>query len=83
MPPTRGKNKQLRVLHVCFSVITITSLFLSVPHAGSYLSEEEVLDKENPFVQLVSGVVWLLRSGEIYINESLHAECEASQKSGT
>ncbi|XP_047667512.1 N-acetylglucosamine-1-phosphodiester alpha-N-acetylglucosaminidase isoform X2 [Tachysurus fulvidraco] len=48
-----------------------------------YLSEEEVLDRVNPFVQLVSGVVWLLRSGEVYIDESLKAECTASQETGT
>ncbi|XP_036930221.1 N-acetylglucosamine-1-phosphodiester alpha-N-acetylglucosaminidase-like isoform X2 [Acanthopagrus latus] len=40
-----------------------------------YLSQEEVLDRSNPFVQLVSGVVWLLRNGEVYINQSLKAEC--------
>ncbi|GAA6097450.1 N-acetylglucosamine-1-phosphodiester alpha-N-acetylglucosaminidase isoform X1 [Tachysurus ichikawai] len=48
-----------------------------------YLSEEEVLDRINPFVQLVSGVVWLLRSGEVYINESFKAECTESQETGT
>ncbi|XP_058242060.1 N-acetylglucosamine-1-phosphodiester alpha-N-acetylglucosaminidase isoform X1 [Hemibagrus wyckioides] len=48
-----------------------------------YLSEDEVLDTVNPFVQLVSGVVWLLRSGEVYINESLKAECTESQETGT
>ncbi|KAM9356794.1 N-acetylglucosamine-1-phosphodiester alpha-N-acetylglucosaminidase-like [Symphorus nematophorus] len=39
-----------------------------------YLSQEDVLDRSNPFVQLVSGVVWLLRKGEIYINQSPKAE---------
>ncbi|KAM9351876.1 N-acetylglucosamine-1-phosphodiester alpha-N-acetylglucosaminidase-like [Symphorus nematophorus] len=39
-----------------------------------YLSQEDVLDRSNPFVQLVSGVVWLLRKGEIYINQSLKAD---------
>ncbi|XP_051878876.1 N-acetylglucosamine-1-phosphodiester alpha-N-acetylglucosaminidase isoform X1 [Pristis pectinata] len=48
-----------------------------------YLSEEEVLDQENPFVQLVSGVVWLLRNGTIYINESQSAECSETQKTGS
>lgn len=52
-------------------------------HAGSYLSEDEVLDRVNPFVQLVSGVGWLLRSGEVYINESLQAECAKSEETGT
>lgn len=87
-----------RVLGVCLCVVIIfhfsfilsfppsSPLSLSFPpllHADSYLSEEEVLDRVNPFVQLVSGVVWLLRSGEVYINESMHAECADSQKTGT
>ncbi|NXQ59900.1 NAGPA acetylglucosaminidase, partial [Anthoscopus minutus] len=48
-----------------------------------YLSEEDVLDQSNPFVQLVSGVVWLLRNGEVYINQSREAECGDTQTTGT
>ncbi|XP_027745426.1 N-acetylglucosamine-1-phosphodiester alpha-N-acetylglucosaminidase [Empidonax traillii] len=48
-----------------------------------YLSEEDVLDQTNPFVQLVSGVVWLLRDGEVYVNESRMAECGDTQTTGT
>ncbi|NXD30819.1 NAGPA acetylglucosaminidase, partial [Spelaeornis formosus] len=48
-----------------------------------YLSEEDVLDQSNPFVQLVSGVVWLLRNGEVYINQSRAAECGDTQTTGT
>ncbi|XP_047455851.1 N-acetylglucosamine-1-phosphodiester alpha-N-acetylglucosaminidase [Mugil cephalus] len=48
-----------------------------------YLSQDDVLDQSNPFVQLISGVVWLLRSGEIYINQSLEAECNKTQETGT
>ncbi|NXD01564.1 NAGPA acetylglucosaminidase, partial [Certhia familiaris] len=48
-----------------------------------YLSEEDVLDEANPFVQLVSGVVWLLRNGEVYINQSRAAECGDTQTTGT
>uniref|UniRef100_A0A8C3LQW2 N-acetylglucosamine-1-phosphodiester alpha-N-acetylglucosaminidase n=1 Tax=Chrysolophus pictus TaxID=9089 RepID=A0A8C3LQW2_CHRPC len=48
-----------------------------------YLSEEDVLDQANPFVQLVSGVVWLLRDGEVYINQSQIAECDETQTTGT
>ncbi|NWX83059.1 NAGPA acetylglucosaminidase, partial [Nothoprocta ornata] len=48
-----------------------------------YLSEEDVLDQENPFVQLVSGVVWLLRNREVYINQSRLAECDETQTTGT
>lgn len=47
-----------------------------------YLSEDEVLDQSNPFVQLVSGVIWLLRDGKVYIEESLKAECDKSQETG-
>ncbi|KAL0984856.1 hypothetical protein UPYG_G00149560 [Umbra pygmaea] len=48
-----------------------------------YLSEEDVLDEANPFVQLISGVVWLLRDGEVYINQSIQAECDETQETGT
>ncbi|XP_006895303.1 PREDICTED: LOW QUALITY PROTEIN: N-acetylglucosamine-1-phosphodiester alpha-N-acetylglucosaminidase [Elephantulus edwardii] len=48
-----------------------------------YLSEEEVLNTENPFVQLVSGVVWLIRNGSTYINESLATECDQTQETGS
>jgi len=40
------------------------------------------LDQANPFVQLVSGVVWLLRDGEVYINQSQIAECDETQTTG-
>uniref|UniRef100_A0A8D0GKR3 N-acetylglucosamine-1-phosphodiester alpha-N-acetylglucosaminidase n=1 Tax=Sphenodon punctatus TaxID=8508 RepID=A0A8D0GKR3_SPHPU len=47
-----------------------------------YLSEEDVLDTVNPFVQLVSGVVWLLRNKTVYIGESKVAECDKTQTTG-
>ncbi|XP_008281402.1 N-acetylglucosamine-1-phosphodiester alpha-N-acetylglucosaminidase isoform X2 [Stegastes partitus] len=47
-----------------------------------YLSQEDVLDESNPFVQLVSGVIWLLRDGEVYIKQSLEAECDKMQETG-
>uniref|UniRef100_A0A4W5NNJ2 N-acetylglucosamine-1-phosphodiester alpha-N-acetylglucosaminidase n=1 Tax=Hucho hucho TaxID=62062 RepID=A0A4W5NNJ2_9TELE len=47
-----------------------------------YLSEEDVLDEANPFVQLVSGVVWLLRDSQVYINQSIEAECDRTQETG-
>lgn len=50
--------------------------------ASRYLSEEEVLDPVNPFVQLLSGVVWLIRNGSIYINESQATECDETQETG-
>ncbi|XP_052052361.1 N-acetylglucosamine-1-phosphodiester alpha-N-acetylglucosaminidase isoform X2 [Apodemus sylvaticus] len=48
-----------------------------------YLSEAEVLDTVNPFVQLLSGVVWLIRNGSIYINESQATECDKTQETGS
>lgn len=34
-------------------------------------------------MQLVSGVVWLLRDGQVYVNQSLTAECGETQETGT
>jgi len=48
-----------------------------------YLSEDDVLEKDNPFVQLVSGVGWLIRDGRIYTNESKKAECADTEETGT
>uniref|UniRef100_A0A667YPD7 N-acetylglucosamine-1-phosphodiester alpha-N-acetylglucosaminidase n=1 Tax=Myripristis murdjan TaxID=586833 RepID=A0A667YPD7_9TELE len=45
-----------------------------------YLSQEDVLDQSNPFVQLISGVVWLLRDGQVYINQSMEAECDKTNE---
>ncbi|XP_052350375.1 N-acetylglucosamine-1-phosphodiester alpha-N-acetylglucosaminidase-like [Oncorhynchus keta] len=36
-------------------------------------------DEANPIVQLVSGVVWLLRDSQVYINQSIDAECARRQ----
>ncbi|XP_071824671.1 N-acetylglucosamine-1-phosphodiester alpha-N-acetylglucosaminidase-like isoform X2 [Apostichopus japonicus] len=48
-----------------------------------YLSEEDVLDETNPFIQLVGGVGWLIRDGEVYLDESLKAECSDTEETGT
>lgn len=48
-----------------------------------YLSEEDVLQQKSPFVELVSGVVWLLRDGQVYVNHSLQAECDKTQETGS
>lgn len=61
-----------------FGNISSSSFLIS----SSYLSEEDVLAKENPFVQLVSGVVWLLRDSKIYVNQSQALECSETQKTG-
>lgn len=68
-----------------FSLLVERAFTLSLCGGGGcsrYLSEEEVLDPKNPFVQLVSGVVWLLRDGRVYINESEETECEETQETG-
>eukprot|EP00057_Strongylocentrotus_purpuratus_P012761 XP_011667235.1 PREDICTED: uncharacterized protein LOC752960 [Strongylocentrotus purpuratus] len=48
-----------------------------------YLSEENVLQTENPFIQLVGGVGWLLRDGEIYVEESKKAECGDTEEASS
>lgn len=48
-----------------------------------YLSQDEVLDQNKPFVQLVSGVVWLLRNGQVYVDESKKAECRETEETGS
>ncbi|XP_035695675.1 N-acetylglucosamine-1-phosphodiester alpha-N-acetylglucosaminidase-like [Branchiostoma floridae] len=48
-----------------------------------YLSEQDVLREDNPFVQLVSGVIWLVRNATVYVNESRTTECADIQETGT
>eukprot|EP00112_Aurelia_sp_Birch-Aquarium-sp1_P009964 Seg2152.2 transcript_id=Seg2152.2/GoldUCD/mRNA.D3Y31 product="N-acetylglucosamine-1-phosphodiester alpha-N-acetylglucosaminidase" protein_id=Seg2152.2/GoldUCD/D3Y31 len=48
-----------------------------------YLPKEEVDSATNSFVELVSGVGWLIRNGKIYINESKKAECADTEETGT
>eukprot|EP00794_Sanderia_malayensis_P011266 gene11266-12446_t len=43
---------------------------------------EDVVTSTN-FLQLVSGVGWLIRNGEIYVNESKKAECADTEETGT
>lgn len=33
-------------------------------------------------MQLLSGVIWLIRNGSVYINESQAAECDETQETG-
>ena len=47
----------------------------------SYLSEIDLVAEQ--FTQLVSGVIWLLRDGKKYIDESIQIECEDSQETGS
>ncbi|KAL8615311.1 hypothetical protein ACOMHN_038050 [Nucella lapillus] len=45
-----------------------------------YLSEIELVTLQ--FKQLVGGVVWLLRDGEIYVDESRNIECPDTEETG-
>lgn len=45
-----------------------------------YISEEEILN--GSFRQLVSGVLWLVRNGTNYVNESMSLECATHQDTG-
>ena len=47
-----------------------------------YLSDEEVNNKTNPFRQLVTGVVWLVRNGTNVVNESMELECSKYETTG-
>ena len=46
-----------------------------------YLSEADVCNQSNPFRQLVTGVIWLVRNGTNYVNESM--QLESSEHEGT
>ena len=48
-----------------------------------YLPKDEVDSVANPFVELVAGVGWLIRNGEIYTDESKKAECADTEETGT
>ncbi|XP_071957605.1 N-acetylglucosamine-1-phosphodiester alpha-N-acetylglucosaminidase-like [Antedon mediterranea] len=48
-----------------------------------YLSEEDVENTTNPFIQLVGGVGWLLRNGEVYVDESIKVECDETEETGS
>lgn len=45
-----------------------------------YLSEIDIVAQD--FVQLVGGVIWLIRDGEIHINDSMKMECSEAQETG-
>jgi exopolysaccharide biosynthesis protein len=47
-----------------------------------YIPEEEVMRNENPFKQLISGVIWLVRNGSNYVNESMTLESTAHEDTG-
>ena len=45
-----------------------------------YISTEEI--QKGTFRQLISGVVWLVRNGTNYVNESMKMECPSNQATG-
>ena len=47
-----------------------------------YIPDEEIYDTINPFRQLIAGVVWLVRNGTNYVNESKFLECSDHEDTG-
>jgi N-acetylglucosamine-1-phosphodiester alpha-N-acetylglucosaminidase len=48
-----------------------------------YIPNEEIINTSNPFVHLVSGVIWLVRKGLSYVDESAKAESSDNEGTGT
>jgi hypothetical protein len=47
-----------------------------------YLSKESVTSESNPFLNLIAGLVWLVRKGKNYVDESLKIENMTFQTTG-
>ncbi len=47
-----------------------------------YLPDSEISNSSNPFRQLVTGVVWLVRNGSSFVNESIQLECSSHEDTG-
>lgn len=47
-----------------------------------YIPDREIRNTSNPFRQLVSGVVWLVRNGSSFVNESMKLECASHEDTG-
>ena len=52
---------------------------------AGYLSEQDVThgNGSSEFYQLITGVIWILRNGSLYIDESIEAECQDTEETGT
>lgn len=48
-----------------------------------YLDDEAIEQQDVPFVQLIAGVVWLVRDGKAYVEESVLLEDSDTMESGT
>lgn len=47
-----------------------------------YIPDEDINKINTPFKELVSGVVWLVRNGTNFVNQSSLLECDENQKTG-
>lgn len=47
-----------------------------------YLPDSEIFNTTNPFRQLVTGVVWLVRNGSSFVRESIQLECASHEDTG-
>ena len=47
-----------------------------------YLSNEEAKNKTDPFLQLLSGVIWLVKNGSNFVNESMRIESDHNEETG-
>lgn len=47
-----------------------------------YIPDEEIFSLTNPFHQLVAGVIWLVRNGSNFVNESMELECSSHEDTG-
>lgn len=48
-----------------------------------YISEEEIKDETNEFLQLVGGVGWVIRNNQSFINFSKQLECQKNEETGS
>ena len=48
-----------------------------------YIPNEELSSTENPFKQLIAGVIWLVRNGSNYVNQSMEMESTAHEDTGS
>lgn len=47
-----------------------------------YIPNEELNSEDNPFKQVVAGVIWLVRNGSNYVNQSMEMESTAHEDTG-
>ena len=68
------------------TALNVTNANFGIRSDGSivvgYIPDEEVNSSENPFKQLVAGVIWLVRNGSNYVNESMHMESTDHEDTG-